>query len=159
LFASGWFLDPKFKYFTFVWTVNDTTQVAVGGSLSYDFNKYFTLGLGFNALPGTRSLQGSHPYWTSYDRVMADEFFRPYFTQGPFGSGQLAPRLYYKWMVGNNLSTLGIKATQLTRELNGAVSLTWMPTTGEFGPRGAFGDFENHEKFATRFGGAFTWSR
>jgi hypothetical protein len=159
LYTSGWLFDPKFKYFTFVWTVNDTTQVAVGGSLSYDFNKRFFLGLGINALPGTRSVQGNHPYWPSYDRVMADEFFRPYFTQGLFGGGEAVNRLHYKWMVGNNLSTLGVPATKLTRELNYSGSLTWMPTTGEFGPRGAFGDYENHERLATRFGGAYTVSR
>lgn len=152
LYASGWFLDPKFKYFTFVWTVNDTTQVAVGGALSYDFNKHFQLGLGINALPVTRTVQGNHPFWPSYDRMMADEFFRPFFTQGLFGGGELIHRLYYKWMTGNNLSTLGVKATQLTRELNFGGSLTWMPTTGEFGPRGALGDFEEHENLATRFG-------
>jgi hypothetical protein len=28
----------------------------------------------------------------------------------------------------------------------------WMPTTGEFGPRGAYGDWEGHEELATRFG-------
>jgi hypothetical protein len=28
----------------------------------------------------------------------------------------------------------------------------WMPTTGEFGPRGGYGDWEQHEKLATRFG-------
>ena len=28
----------------------------------------------------------------------------------------------------------------------------WMPTTKEFGPKGAYGDWEMHEKVATRFG-------
>ena len=49
---------------------------AVGGALYYNFGKYMNLGMGWNAYPGTQSLQGSHPYWESYDRVMADEFFR-----------------------------------------------------------------------------------
>ena len=34
-----------------------------------------------------------------------------------------------------------------------------MPTTGEFGPRGGNGDFENHQKLATRFGASFFHSR
>ena len=34
----------------------------------------------------------------------------------------------------------------------------WMPTTKEFGPRGAYGDWEQHEKVATRFGFSTTWS-
>ena len=93
LFAQGWLFDPKFQYQTFVWTVQDTNQVAVGGALTYNFSKYFTLGAGWNAYPGTQSLQGSHPYWVSYDRVMADEFFRPYFSQGVFAQGIILPRL------------------------------------------------------------------
>jgi hypothetical protein len=159
LYAKGWLFTPKFNYLTVIWTVNDTTQVAVGGALFYEFNKHLTLGGGYTALPGTMSMQGSHPYWPTYDRVMADEFFRPFYTQGIFGSGLVVPRLVYRFAVGNNLSLLGIPATQLSRNLSSSASLTWLPTTGEFGPRGAFGDFEQHEKLATRINLAFTHSR
>ena len=159
LYAKGWLFSPKFNYLTVIWTVNDTTQVAVGGALIYNFNKYLTLGGGYTALPGTQSMQGSHPYWPSYDRVMADEFFRPFYTEGIFGTGVLVPRLRYRFAVGNNLSLLGIPANQLSRNLSAGGSLTWEPTTGEFGPRGAFGDYEDHEKLATRFNLAFTRSR
>ncbi len=158
LFTQGWLFTPKFQYSTFVWTVQDTNQVAVGGALYYSFNKYFTLGGGWNAYPGTQSLQGSHPYWESYDRVMADEFFRPYFSQGVFAQGNLLRTLQYRWMVGNNNSNLDIPATKLDRDLSAGAALTWMPTTGEFGPRGAFGDYERHEKLATRFNLAYTYS-
>jgi hypothetical protein len=65
LFSQGWLFTPKFQYSTFVWTVQDTNQVAVGGALYYNFGKYMTLGAGWNAYPGTQSLQGSHPYWVS----------------------------------------------------------------------------------------------
>src|SRR3954452_9219751 len=34
----------------------------------------------------------------------------------------------------------------------------WMPTTHEFGPRGAYGDWERHDKLATRFGFSSTHS-
>jgi hypothetical protein len=34
-----------------------------------------------------------------------------------------------------------------------------MPTTGEFGPRGGNGDFEHHDKLATRFGASYCHSR
>ncbi len=158
LFSQGWLFDPKFQYSTFVWTVQDTNQVAVGGALYYTFGKYMTLGGGWNAYPGTQSLQGSHPYWESYDRVMADEFFRPYFSQGVFAQGNLLPTLQYRWMVGNNNSNLDIPATKLDRDLSAGFALTWLPTTGEFGPRGAFGDYERHEKLATRFNLAYTYS-
>jgi hypothetical protein len=158
LFTQGWLFTPKFQYSTFLWTVQDTNQVAVGGAINYTFNKYMTLGAGWNAYPGTQSLQGSHPYWESYDRVMADEFFRPYFSQGVFGAGTLFRRLEYRWMVGNNNSNLDVPASKLDRDLSAGAALTWLPTTGEFGPRGAFGDYESHEKVATRFNLAFTYS-
>jgi hypothetical protein len=158
LFSQGWLFSPKFNYGTFVWTVQDTNQVAVGGAISYNFNKYVLLGLGWNAYPGTQSLQGSHPYWESYDRVMADEFFRPFFSQGFYGQGIIFPRLEYRFMVGNNNSNLDTAATKLDRDLSAGAAITWLPTTGEFGPRGAFGDYERHEKLATRFNLAYTYS-
>ena len=156
LFSQGWLFSPKFQYSTFLWTVQDTNQVAVGGALYYTFNKHATVGMGWNAYPGTMSLQGSHPYWESYDRVMADEFFRPFFSQGVFGQGDLLPKLQYRWMVGNNNSNLDTPAVKLDRDLSGGFAITWLPTTGEFGPRGAFGDYERHESLATRFNLAYT---
>jgi hypothetical protein len=158
LFSQGWLFSPKFQYSTFVWTVQDTNQVAVGGALYYNFGKYMTLGGGWNAYPGTLSLQGSHPYWESYDRVMADEFFRPYFSQGVFAQGNLLRTLQYRWMVGNNNSNLDVPAVKLDRDLSAGFAITWLPTTGEFGPRGAFGDYERHKKLATRFNLAYTFS-
>jgi hypothetical protein len=158
LFSQGWLFSPKFQYSTFLWTVQDTNQVAVGGALYYNFGKYMMLGAGWNAYPGTTSLQGSHPYWESYDRVMADEFFRPYFSQGVFAQGNLLRTLQYRWMIGNNNSNLDVPAVKLDRNLSGGFAITWLPTTGEFGPRGAFGDYESHETLATRFNLAFTYS-
>lgn len=158
LFSQGWLFSPKFQYSTFVWTVQDTNQVAVGGALYYSFGKYLTLGAGWNAYPGTMSLQGSHPYWVSYDRVMADEFFRPFFSQGVFAQGNITRTLQYRWMVGNNNSNLDVPAVRLDRDLSAGFAITWMPTTGEFGPRGAFGDYEDHQKLATRFNLAYTYS-
>lgn len=158
LFSQGWLFSKNFQYSTFLWTVQDTNQVAVGGALYYKFSKLMTIGGGWNAYPGTMSLQGSHPYWTSYDRVMADEFFRPYFSQGVFAQGVLFPGFEYRWMVGNNNSNLDVPATKLDRDLSGGFAFTWLPTTHEFGPRGAFGDYESHEKVATRFNLAYTYS-
>ena len=39
-----------------------------------------------------------------------------------------------------------------------SASVQWMPTTGEFGPRGGFGDLEHHEKLATRFGSSYAYA-
>ena len=35
----------------------------------------------------------------------------------------------------------------------------WMPTTHEFGPNGSYGDWDYHEKVATRFGVSSARSR
>src|SRR5690349_18028291 len=62
-------------------------------------------------------------------------------------------------MFANNLSTLGVSAAQLDNRLDTqSFSLTWLPTTGEFGPWGGFGDYEGHEKAATRIGWHYTHS-
>ena len=159
IYFKGFIFNPRLTYLAYVWTVNATGQVAVVGHLNYRFNKHLTLSGGVNGFPGTRSLQGSHPYWLGHDRVMADEFFRPGFTNGVWATGEVFPRLNYVAMVGNNLSQLGVNATKLTRDLGGGASFWWMPTTGEFGPRGAYGDYEWHEKLATRFGVSYAYAR
>lgn len=155
----GWAYDPKLRYALSVWTVNATEQVRVVGNLSYRFNEHFNLVGGIGGMPGTRSLLGSHPYWLAHDRVMADEYFRPGFTAGLWAEGRAVGDLYYKFMLGNNISQLGVAANELTRSMSPSLSLWWMPTTGEFGPQGGFGDWEHHEQLATRFGISGTFSR
>jgi hypothetical protein len=128
------------------------------GVIGYQFTRRFSLYAGINGSPGTRSLQGSHPFWLGHDRVMADEFFRPYFAFGTWAQGEITPGLWYNAFVGNNSSSLGIKAAQLDRDMSAGASVFWMPTTNEFGPRGAYGDWEWHDKLATRFGVSTHWS-
>jgi hypothetical protein len=159
VFFKGWLGTPRLIYNVFIWTVNTTDQDALFASMGYQFNRKFSWYGGINGSPGTRSLQGSHPFWLGHDRVMADEFFRPYFGFGTWAQGEAVPGLWYNAFVGNNSSSLGVKATQLDRHLTTGASLWWMPTTKEFGPRGAYGDWEQHEKVATRFGFSTTQSR
>ena len=152
VYLKGWLGTPKLIYTVFFWTVNTTDQDALFGVMGYQFSRKFSLYAGINGTPGTRSMQGSHPYWLGHDRMMADEFFRPYFAYGTWASGEILPGLWYNAMVGNNSSSLGIKAAQLDRRFSTGASMFWMPTTNEFGPKGAYGDWEDHEKLATRFG-------
>jgi hypothetical protein len=159
VFLKGWVGVPKLVYTLILWTVNTTDQDALFGVVGYQFNRKFSWYGGINGSPGTRSLQGSHPYWLGHDRVMADEFFRPYFAFGTWLQGEVTPGLWYNAFVGNNSSSLGIKATQLDRSFSSGASTWWMPTTKEFGPRGAYGDWEMHDKVATRFGVSTTQSR
>ena len=158
VFFKGWLGTEKLVYNIFLWTVNPTDQKNFFASAGYQFGPRFSLYAGLNGLPGTRSLQGSHPYWLGHDRVMADEFFRPYFSNGIWAQGQLTPGLWYNVMASNNLSALGVKATQLDRKWGYGASAWWMPTTKEFGPRGGYGDWEYHDKLATRFGVSTTYS-
>src|SRR5262249_41621345 len=106
----GWIYLPKLSYVVTGWTVNSTAQVAIVGALPYDFADYFKLSGGIGALPGIRSPLGSPPFWLGTDRFMAEEYFRPGFTGGLWGEGQLARGLYYRAMVGNTISQLGITA-------------------------------------------------
>ena len=159
VYLKGWAGTPKLLYTIVLWTVNTTDQDAIFGVLGYQFDRRFSLYAGINGTPGTRSLQGSHPYWLGHDRVMADEFFRPYFAFGTWAQGEIAPGLWYNTFAGNNSSSLGIKAAQLDRTMSTGVSAWWMPTTEEFGPRGAYGDWELHESVATRFGISTVQSR
>ena len=152
VFLNGWVGDPKMIYNIAWWTVNTTDQDALFANLGYRFDKKFNLFAGINGNPGSRSMFGSHPYWLGNDRVMADEFFRPFFASGLWANGEVAPGLWYSVMAGNSSSTLGVTASQLDRELTTGGSIWWMPTTHEFGPRGGYGDWEMHQQVATRFG-------
>jgi hypothetical protein len=152
IFLKGWLGTPKFIYNIVLWTVSTTDQKAIFGIIGYQFGQKFSLYAGLNGLPGTRSIQGSHPFWLAPDRVMADEFFRPYFTNGVWAQGEILSGLWYNVMLGNNSSSLGIKAVELDRKFSYGASLWYMPTTHEFGPRGGYGDWERHDKLATRFG-------
>jgi hypothetical protein len=161
----GWMFSPKLRYFLYAWTSNANqgqgAQVVLAGNLQYTFNKYFTLGGGIRSLPGTRSVEGNFPFWTNVDsRHIADEFMRPSYTSGIWATGQLATRLKYQAMLGNNLSTLGVPASRLDNKISTfSGALIWFPT-GDFekGFSGqGWGDFEHHEKFSTRL--AFHFSR
>jgi hypothetical protein len=158
IWFKGWMGRPQLVYNIAVWTVNTTNQVALFGNLGYQFSRKFSVYAGINGNPGTRSLQGSHPYWLGHDRVMADEFFRPYFGSGVWTQGEAFSGLWYNVMLANSNSALDIKATQLDREFTRSASVWWMPTTKEFGPKGGYGDWEGHEKVATRFGVSMSFS-
>ncbi len=162
---SGWFLTPKFRYYLYVWSSNasqgDPAQVVGAGNLSYTFNRYISVGGGITSLPAVRSTEGQFPYWLGVDdRLTADEFFRGSYTSGIWVKGELTTKFKYMAMLANNLSTLGVSAAQLDNGINTtSLMLQWLPTTGEFGLWGTFGDFDYHEKLATRLAWHYTHSR
>jgi len=161
---SGWFLTPKFRYYLYVWSSNpsqgDPAQVVGAGNISYVFNRYATAGAGITSLPSVRSTEGQFPYWLGVDdRLISDEFFRGSYTSGVWIKGQAAAGISYMAMLANNLSTLGVSASQLDNKIDTySLSINWLPTTKEFGLYGTFGDFDYHQNLATRLGLHFTHS-
>lgn len=161
---SGWFLTPKFRYYLYVWSSNpsqgDPAQVVGAGNLSYAFNRFVTAGAGITSLPAVRSTEGQFPYWLGVDdRLISDEFFRGSYTQGVWLKGELTSTVKYMAMLANNLSALGVSATQLDNTLNThSFMVQWLPTTGEFGLYGTFGDFDDHQTVATRLAAHYTGS-
>jgi len=162
---KGWLFDPDFTFRAWVWTQNaamgEGAQVVVGGQLGYHFNDHLTVYGGIAPLPSTRTTNWTYPYWLKMDnRTIADEFFRASYTSGFWAEGKITDRVFYRAMIANNLSALGVSATQLDNQLNTlSGTVWWMPTTGEYGPLEGFGDYEYHEKFATRLGIHYTRSR
>jgi hypothetical protein len=130
------------------------------GNLSWVFSEHATFGMGITSLPGVRSTEGQFPYWLGVDdRMTADEFFRPSYSTGIWLKGAIVPGLNYNAMLATNMSILGVSASQLDNTIDTySLMLNWLPTTKEFGPIGAFGDFEGHQELATRLGVHFTSS-
>jgi len=152
VWLTGFFWDPKFRYNISLWSLPTTQQTLLFGNMQYRFHPSFTLGVGITPNLTARSVQGSWPFWASSDRQMAEDFFRGGFSSGVFATGQVVPRLNYTVSLNNNISQLGVTASNDTRDLAYSASLVWRPTTGEFGPRNGFGDLEYHDKLATQFG-------
>jgi hypothetical protein len=165
LYFKGWAIEPDFRYLFYAWTANTSqgqgAQVVLGGNLSYTFDPAFSLGVGIGALPAKRSTNNIFPNLLRVDnRTIADDFFGASYTSGIWAWGELAPGLRYRVMLGNNLSQLGVDASQLDSNLNTfSGALWWMPTTGEYGPAEGWGDFEEHEEPATLFSVHYTYSR
>ena len=159
VWLTGFFYDPKFRYNISLWSLPTTQQTLLFGNLRYMASKPFTIGVGLGPNLTVRSMQGSWPYWAGSDRQMAEEFHRGGFSSSAWISGEPVSRLYYTAAVTNNLSQLGVTAANDSRDMGVSASVWTMPTTGEFGPRGGFGDLEHHIRPATRFGVSSSHSR
>lgn len=156
---SGFFYQPKLRYMLAVWSLPTTQQTLVFGALRYVVSKPLTIGCGMGPNLTIRSMQGSWPFWAGSDRQMGEEAIRGGFSSSFFITGTPFDRFNYTAAITNNLSQLGVTATNDTRDMGYSASIWWMPTTGEFGPRGGFGDLENHQQVATRFGMSACTSR
>lgn len=152
VWLTGFFYDQHFRYNITLWSLPTTQQTLLFGNLQYIVAKQLTFGVGVSPSTTARSMNGSWPFWASSDRQLMEEAFRGGFSSGFFATGEILPRLAYTLTVNNNISELGVSQANDTRNMLFGGQLRWRPTTGEFGPRGGFGDLEYHTKLATQFG-------
>jgi hypothetical protein len=93
---------------------------------------------------------------------MADNFFRPGFTQGVWATGELSKGLNYQAFVGNSLNTLSISAAKIDTNLMFSGSLWWEPL-GNYAPPGKsvnmYDDYFAQKKVRIRLGTSFTTSK
>jgi hypothetical protein len=159
---GGYIFDKRLQYSFTVWTSAGAASIVVAGNIGWRFNKALTLTAGYTGVPGSRSLVGTFPFFTSTDRSMADNFFRPGFTQGAWLSGEPVKGLNYLAFVGNGLNTLSITANKIDTNLLFSGSVWWEPL-GPYGEpgksRNMYDDYFTSKKVRIRLGTAFTRSR
>jgi len=93
---------------------------------------------------------------------MADNFFRPGFTQGAWASGELAKSVSYLGFIGNGLNTLNVSANKIDTNLLLAGSVWWEPK-GPYSEAGKsrqmYDDYFASKNARIRLGTSFTRSR
>ena len=159
---AGYMFDPKLQYSLTVWTSAGAASIVVAGNIGWRFNKGLTLTGGYTGVPGSRSLVNTFPFFQPTDRSMADNFFRPAFTQGAWASGEPLPGLNYLGFVGNGLNTLNISANKIDTNLLLAGSVWWEPLGGYSEPgksRQMYDDYFASKNARIRIGTSFTRSR
>ena len=129
---GGYVFDPRPRYSFTVWTSAGAASIVVAGNIGWQFNKALTITGGYTGVPGSRSLVTTFPFFTAIDRSMADNFFRPGFTQGVWANGEPVKGLNYLAFVGNGLNTLNISANKIDTHLLFSGSVWWEP----LGPTG-----------------------
>ena len=159
---GGYIFDERARYSLTVWTSAGAASIVVAGNIGWQFNKRLTLTAGYTGVPGSRSLVNTFPYFTATDRSMADNFFRPGFTQGLWANGDLGHGLNYLAFVGNALNSINISAAKIDTNLLVAGSVWWEPL-GRYAEPGKsvnmYDDYFAKKKVRIRLGTSFTRSR
>jgi hypothetical protein len=159
---AGYMFDPKLQYALTVWTSAGAASIVVAGNIGYRFNNALTVTGGYTGVPGSRSLVNTFPFFQPTDRSMADNFFRPGFTQGVWANGEPLKGLSYLAFVGNGLNTLNISASKIDTNLLVSGSVWWEPLGFYSEPgksRQMYDDYFASPKTRIRIGTAFTRSR
>jgi hypothetical protein len=159
---GGYMFDKRLQYSLTVWTSAGAASIVVAGNIGWRFNKGLTFTGGYTGVPGSRSLVGTFPFFQPTDRSMADNFFRPGFTQGAWASGEPVKGLSYLAFVGNGLNTLNISATKIDTSLVFSGSVWWEPLGPYSEPgksRQMYDDYFARKNTRIRIGTSFTRSR
>jgi len=159
---GGYVFDSRLRYSFTVWTSAGAASIVVASNVGWRFNKALTVMAGYTGVPGSRSLVNTFPFFGAIDRSMADNFFRPGFTQGVWASGDVGKGLNYLTFVGNGLNTLNISAAKIDTDLLISGSAWWEPlgAYGEPGKsRNMYDDYFSSKKTRIRVGTSFTRSR
>ena len=159
---AGYMFSKKLQYSLTVWTSAGAASIVVAGNIGWRFNKGLTITGGYTGVPGSRSLVGTFPFFQPTDRSMADNFFRPGFTQGVWANGEPVKGLNYLVFVGNGLNTLNITANKIDTNLVTAGSVWWEPL-GAYSESGKsrqmYDDYFATKKTRIRIGTSYTRSR
>jgi hypothetical protein len=159
---NGYVFDERLLYSLKIWTSAGAASIVITGNLSWIFSKAFILTAGYTGVPGSRSLVNTFPYFHAIDRSMADNFFRPGFTQGAWAQGELGSGVSYLAFVGNGLNTLNISAVKIDTNLVLSGSIWWEPLGPYSEPgksRNMYDDYFASDTARIRIGTAFTRSR
>jgi hypothetical protein len=159
---GGYIFDQRARYSFTVWTSAGAASIVVASNIGWQFNRAIAITGGYTGVPGSRSLVNTFPFFTATDRSMADNFFRPGFTQGVWANGEPVKGLNYLTFVGNGLNTLNITANKIDTHLLFSSSVWWEPlgAYGEPGKsRNMYDDYFASDKVRIRLGTAFTRSR
>jgi hypothetical protein len=159
---GGYVFDQRARYSFTVWTSAGAASIIVASNIGWQFNKALTIMGGYTGIPGSRSLVNTFPFFTATDRSMADNFFRPGFTQGAWATGELGHGVNYLAFIGNGLNTLNISANKIDTHILSSGSVWWEPlgAYGEAGKaRNMYDDYFATKRVRVRVGTAFTRSR
>jgi hypothetical protein len=159
---GGYVFDPRARYSFTVWTSAGAASIIVAGNIGWQFSNALAITGGYTGVPGSRSLVATFPFFTATDRSMADNFFRPGFTQGVWANGEPVKGLSYLTFVGNGLNTLNISANKIDTHLLVSGSVWWEPL-GPYGEpgksRNMYDDYFASTNVRIRLGTAYTRSR
>jgi hypothetical protein len=160
---TGYIFDKRLQYNLILWASNTSASMVVGGYVNWRFNKAITLYGGYWGAPGSRTLTGSFPFFVQPERSMADQFFRPSFTQGSWIIGEPWKGFNYELFVGDGLNTLAVSTAKIDPHLVYSGSVWWEPL-GTYGIPGTraremYDDYRGQKKPVVRFGTSFTKSK